>query len=156
MFFVAIWIWICPLTYWNSNACSIMTDWIHVGLLWSKSETIYLPKKACLIIIHRNTTHILDMSYHCVKSVQIRSYFWSLTSCILTEYLKIRTRNNSVFGHFSHSAMFISVSNKSIITKILKNVFSYTICVLIYFFLYSNYVWTFYHTLPISTYMDRP
>ena len=29
-----------------------------------------------------------------VKSVQIRSYFWSIFSCF-------RTRNNSVFGHFS-------------------------------------------------------
>ena len=33
---------------------------------------------------------------HCVKSVQIQSYFWS-------EYRKFWTRNNSVFGHFSHS-----------------------------------------------------
>ena len=31
---------------------------------------------------------------HCVKSVQIRSYFWSIFSCIRTEYRKIRTRNN--------------------------------------------------------------
>ena len=38
---------------------------------------------------------------HCVKSVQIRSYFWSIFSCIRTEYRKIRTRNNSAFGHFS-------------------------------------------------------
>ena len=34
--------------------------------------------------------------YHCVESVQIRNYFWF-------EYRKIRTRNNSVFGHFSRS-----------------------------------------------------
>ena len=52
---------------------------------------------------------------HCMKSVQIRSYFWSVFSCILTEYgeiaslriqseyRKIRTRNNYVFGHFSCS-----------------------------------------------------
>ena len=43
---------------------------------------------------------------HCVKSVQIRSYFWSLFSCIWTEYRKIRTGNNSLFGHFSRSASF--------------------------------------------------
>ena len=42
---------------------------------------------------------------HCVKSVQIWSYFWSVFSCIRTEYRKIRTRNNSVFGHFSRSAI---------------------------------------------------
>ena len=57
---------------------------------------------------------------HCVKSVQIQSYFWSVFSRIRTEYGeilrispysvqmpgeygKIRTRNNSVFGHFSCS-----------------------------------------------------
>ena len=38
-----------------------------------------------------------------MKSVQIQSYFWSVFSCIQSEYRKIRTRNNSVFGHFSHS-----------------------------------------------------
>ena len=37
---------------------------------------------------------------HCVKSVQIRSYFWS-------ECGKIRTRNYSVFGHFSRSDTLI-------------------------------------------------
>ena len=52
---------------------------------------------------------------HCVKSIQIRSYFWSVFSRIRNEYGyfvslriqsecgKIRTRNNSVFGHFSRS-----------------------------------------------------
>ena len=41
---------------------------------------------------------------HCVKSVQIRSIFWSVFSRIRTEYGKIRTRKYSVFGHFSRSA----------------------------------------------------
>ena len=36
---------------------------------------------------------------HCVKSVQIRSDFWSVFFCIQSEYRKIRTRNYSVFGH---------------------------------------------------------
>ena len=54
--------------------------------------------------------HVLG---HCVKSVQMRSYFWSAFCCIrteygeiLSEYGKIRTRNNSVFGHFSCSELF--------------------------------------------------
>ena len=33
------------------------------------------------------------------ESVQTRSFFWSVSSCI-------RTRKNSVFGHFSRSVMF--------------------------------------------------
>ena len=40
---------------------------------------------------------------HCAQSVQIRSCFWPVFPCIRTEYRKIRTRNNSVFGHFSRS-----------------------------------------------------
>ena len=38
---------------------------------------------------------------HGVKSVQIRNFFWSVFSCIWAEYRKIRTKNNSAFGHFS-------------------------------------------------------
>ena len=71
---------------------------------------------------------IFVIKIHCVKSVQIRSYFWSVFSCIRTEYgdllvnlhieseyRKIRTRNNSAFGHFSISdspAPFITLLDK--------------------------------------------
>ena len=43
---------------------------------------------------------------HCVKSVQIRSCFCSVFSWIRTDNRKVRTRNNSVFGHFSRSDSF--------------------------------------------------
>ena len=61
---------------------------------------------------------------HCVKSVPIRSYFWSVFSCIRPKYedllrkspyavriQEIRTRKNSVFGLFSRSesALLIGV-----------------------------------------------
>ena len=55
---------------------------------------------------------------HRVKSVQIRSFCWSVFSCIWTEYGeilrisriqskfgKIQTRKNSVFEHFSRSGV---------------------------------------------------
>ena len=45
---------------------------------------------------------------HCVKSVQMQRFFWSVFSCIRTEYRKIRTRKTSVFQHFSRS-----ISNSS-------------------------------------------
>ena len=38
--------------------------------------------------------------FHWVKSFQIRSFFWSVFSCIQSEYRKIRTWKKSVFGHF--------------------------------------------------------
>ena len=54
--------------------------------------------------------------FHCVKCVQIGSYFWSGFSHIRTEYGEIRStnfpecgktrsRNNSVFGHYSSSVL---------------------------------------------------
>ena len=39
---------------------------------------------------------------YCMKSVQIRSFIWFVFSSIQSRYRKIRTRENSVFGHFSH------------------------------------------------------
>ena len=58
-----------------------------------------------------------------MKSVQIRSYFWSVFACIRTEYgelvnlriqpeqRKMQTRNNSLFGRYSLSASFTYVSD---------------------------------------------
>ena len=40
---------------------------------------------------------------HCVKSAQIRSFSWSVFSYIQSKYGKIRTRKNSISGHFSWS-----------------------------------------------------
>ena len=67
-------------------------------------------------IMHNQALCIIKHK-HWVKSVQIGSYFWSLFSCIRTEYAeilvslciksecgKIRTRKNCVFRHFSRSA----------------------------------------------------
>ena len=45
--------------------------------------------------------------WHCVKSVQIQNFFWSVFSCIQSKYRKIQTRKNSVFGHFSRSESLV-------------------------------------------------
>ena len=41
-----------------------------------------------------------------MKSVQIRSFLWSVFSCARAEYSKKRTRKNSLFGHFSRIGRF--------------------------------------------------
>ena len=51
-----------------------------------------------VVLLYWDYFHSVPHS-HCVKSVQVRSYFWSVFSCI-------RNRNNSVFGHFSRSENF--------------------------------------------------
>ena len=48
---------------------------------------------------------------HYVKSVQIRSFFWTMSSCIWAEYGKIETRKNSVFGNFSRSGKIKTIRN---------------------------------------------
>ena len=70
---------------------------------------------------------------YCVKTVQIRSFFWSRFSRIWTEYgygemrsispysvrmRKIRTRKNSVFRHFSRS---VFINNKILQKKFQVN-----------------------------------
>ena len=57
-----------------------------------------------------------------MKSVQIRSFFWSIFSCILNEYRDLLRKSsysvwiqentdqkNSVFGHFSRSAYWLKI-----------------------------------------------
>ena len=51
---------------------------------------------------HLATLH--KRNNHCVKSVQIRSFFWSVFSRIQPEY------KNSVFGYFSSSVVFGQIS----------------------------------------------
>ena len=83
--------------------------------LWVSDQKI--PKT--LTIFWRETfLRISGWHNHCVKSVQIQSFFWSVFCCIRTEYGDLReniyiykyrktwTRNNSVFGHFSRSDQF--------------------------------------------------
>ena len=47
----------------------------------------------------------LNLFPYYLKSVQIRGYFWSIFSCIRTEYGDLR--NNSVFGQLSRSVLFL-------------------------------------------------
>ena len=46
---------------------------------------------------------INQLSLHCVRSVQIRNFLWSVFSCFWSKYRKIRTRKKSIFEYFSHS-----------------------------------------------------
>ena len=54
---------------------------------------------------------------HCVKCFQRWSFFWSLFSCIQSKHRKIRTRKNSVFGHFSQSDYPVDPERKLNVNK---------------------------------------
>ena len=64
----------------------------------------------------QNATKIITKcdSCHCVNSVQIRSFFWSVFSCTGTEYRKIRTRKNYIFGNFSRGVFCYKMRQKFI------------------------------------------
>ena len=103
--------------------------WLGVQVFWGITGSKFQGNRSvlsneigcgCLIAIcYRNIPH-------CVKSVQIRSFFWSVFSCIRTEYgeilcRKIRSRKNSVFGHFSRSSsLSYFVRRSDFQTNILK------------------------------------
>ena len=65
----------------------------HVPRILHKTIFINILRKYSWLIWNR----------HCVKIIQIRSFFWSVFSRIRTEYRKIWIRKNSLYGYFPHS-----------------------------------------------------
>ena len=55
-----------------------------------------------------------------MESVQMLSFLWSECSCIRTEFWKIRSRKNSVFGHFSRSETVKNNIKKDLQNGIIK------------------------------------
>ena len=86
------------------------TEILLSPLLTSHFTKILIPGNVCIRnLLSLSSNHFaLPFNTDCVKIVQMRCYFWSVFSCIRTEYRKIETRNNSVLGHFSHSDFIIS------------------------------------------------
>ena len=62
-----------------------------------------------------NFVALFGFLQHCMKSVQIRSFSWSVFSCIQSKYMKIRTKKNSVLGPFSPSAKHASRHSNSLL-----------------------------------------
>ena len=79
-----------PLCNSNFPCIVYLTQYIYIFILC---------KLWCLITLNRAVEFDWfcwgARATHCVKSVQKRSYFWSVIFCIQSEYRKIRTRNNS-------------------------------------------------------------
>ena len=103
------------LTHWN----------LKFGILYLKTSVLTsLPKLKEFIKTWRrpeSKCNICKCSvnpyHHCLKSVQIRSYslvfglnteICGVDLRIQSECRKIRTRNNSVFGHFLRSALYVN------------------------------------------------
>ena len=74
---------------------------------------MHMQNKILKIGKSRRQRRSFSRNTNCMKSIQIRSYFWRVFSCIQSEFSKIWTRNNSVLGHFSRSGKLSNQSNNS-------------------------------------------
>ena len=124
---------ICCYLRWFCYGCFenpvYQTKWFTKNLLHPNKYVPFI----CLLI-NNYASHFgcifelwkFDMKsgQHCVKFVQIRSFFWSIFPRIQSDYGKTWTRKNSVFGHFLHSAVnhFVFV-NKVVVIIIIIVVF---------------------------------
>ena len=89
--------------------CTYEMNHPYVYFMLAKNLTITL--KVIFKILLERLSALISVFYHCVECVQIRSYFWSVFSCI-------RTRNNSVFGYFSQSVFL--TTNFQIVDRIFQ------------------------------------
>ena len=98
----------CCLKGLRMSPLYILSDFQQI--IFNRSEWLLVrvqlqSLKLQISFLLRARSSLTFRKLHCVKCVQIQSYFWSVFSCIRTEYGKIRTRKNHVLGHFSRSAI---------------------------------------------------
>ena len=69
---------------------------------------------------HSSRYAVSKQNDHCVKCVQIRSFFWSILSCIQSKYKKIRTRKKlriwALFTQWIYSLLSIIASEYKYLT----------------------------------------
>ena len=97
----------------KSNQVSDLLNWFNrklvvITTLWSKflGRNINLQVKPSWTKFTKQEILYWACSDHCVKSVQIRSYFWSVFSCIRTEYGDLLRNVTQRFTGFSQSTYF--------------------------------------------------
>ena len=107
--------WSLLFICWLVSTKTCMMECIHA--IWN------LPWTTCI----RGFILFLQNWYNCVKNVQIRSLFWSVFSRIQSEYAKLRTRKNSVFGHFLWSGCIGNFINRTARVRRFSQIF-YDLC----------------------------
>ena len=100
MFLSNISIHLCMIIHYITEG-NIFVDIISKLLEQQKNCNVII--NIALKLMVNKLDYIRFKKYHCVKNAQMQSYFWPVFSCIQSEYSEIRTRNNSIFRHFSRS-----------------------------------------------------
>ena len=117
--------------FWNFNHISRMCNKINYRNIWFPKVIIILMMTAQGLfynVFFEKDSHLNDVeftehlqtlllnmkmtkSYAIVVCITEIYYIYSVNLCIQFESGKIRTRKNSLFGHFSHSAQKRTFSN---------------------------------------------
>ena len=89
-----------PLSGHVNSAKDVLRSFQSVGVINCISRNSLVKCATLFSILSQQINNINTFSKcnisHCVKSVQIRSFFWSVFS-------RTRTWKNSIFGHFSRN-----------------------------------------------------
>ena len=108
----------CFLTYTHFRTSTDDSFWT----LPRSSHQRFSVKKGVLRNFAKFTGKHLCRSLFFNKVAGLRpvTYFWSVFSCIGTEYRKIQIRKNSTFGHFSRSESVKKSSGTDVFLGILR------------------------------------
>ena len=86
----------------DDQRCFDVDTMLMCLLFWTFYSKRYKANESLLGFIAKNN-YDDSCTTHCVKRVQIKSFFRSVFSCIQSDYRKMRNRKNSVSGHFPRS-----------------------------------------------------
>ena len=92
---------------------------------WGAPLGIRFKKLILSCLLSQDGTQFL----HCVKSVRIRSFFWSVFLCIQTEYGEIRSPNAGKYGPEKSPCL----DNFHAVLVILRTIDSFYLCILLRF-----------------------
>ena len=91
-------------SFWGHFSPFSAQNCANENFCWNSSPMSFRKiLHSCIKSEKKTSNKPLPRKTHCVKSIQVRSFFSSVFSRGWTEYGKIRTRKNSVSGHFLRS-----------------------------------------------------
>ena len=93
---------------------NVITHW-HCRQHQTPAVLTIIPEPKANRPVQRSNPYQKQIHFlHCVKSVQIRSFFLSAFSCLQSEYRKIRTRKYSVYYLYTFHAVLKVKTSKPV------------------------------------------
>ena len=97
---------------------SIKEQFFSLSTQYVKISTKIVHRSSIISQRSWNINSNMSQHVHCVKSLQIRSFSWSVFSCIQSEYRKIRTKKKLRIWALSKSPYSVRIQENTDQTKI--------------------------------------